>query len=189
MEQLFAKGVFGLYTLCILGGGLAAVTSRSLVRALVALIIVMFGVAGMYLLLNAPFIALMQLLIYVGAVAVLVFFAIMLVRDPRAQQRWPGTPLRKLALALPAAALPSLLLLWTWLIDPPSFLPDPANPRLPALPVEVPVAELGRGLMQDYLVAFELISVVLFVAMSAAVLLAFKPRGQASTAAQEADHA
>ncbi len=57
-----------------------AVLARSLVRALSGLIVTLFGVAGMYLLMAAPFIAFMQILIYVGAVTVLIFFAIMLTR-------------------------------------------------------------------------------------------------------------
>ena len=71
---------FGLYLLLIIVGGLAAIMAKSLVRALVGLIMTLFGVAGMYFLMAAPFIALMQILIYVGAVSVLIFFAIMLTR-------------------------------------------------------------------------------------------------------------
>lgn len=166
MEQIFAKGAFALYTLCILGGGLAAAAAPSLVRALLGLIVTMFGVAGMYLLLAAPFVAMMQLLVYVGAVAVLVFFAIMMAPDPLHSVRWPSAPMRKYVWGLLAASGPALILAWAWLTSVPPSLQVPA---------ETAMADLGKGLMEDYLVAFELISVVLFVAMSAAVLMAFKP--------------
>ncbi len=52
--------------------------ARSLVRSLVGLVATLFGVAGLYMLMAAPFIAFMQILIYVGGVSVLIFFAIML---------------------------------------------------------------------------------------------------------------
>ena len=89
MEQyypLLAKILFGLYCVVILGGGLVAVLARSLVRAMVGLVLTLFGVAGMYLLVAAPFIALMQLLIYVGAVTILIFFAIMLTSAPAGRE-------------------------------------------------------------------------------------------------------
>ena len=76
--QALAPFVFAIHALMIVAGALIAAFSTRLVRALMGLILTMVGVAGMYLLLNAPFVALMQLLIYVGAVAVLVFFAVML---------------------------------------------------------------------------------------------------------------
>ena len=69
---------YGFYLALILVGGLAAVRSRNLVRALLGLILTLFGVAGMYFLMAAPFMALMQILIYVGAVSVLIAFAVML---------------------------------------------------------------------------------------------------------------
>ncbi|MGA9478777.1 MAG: NADH-quinone oxidoreductase subunit J, partial [Desulfobacterales bacterium] len=77
MESL-AHIAFGLYTALIVGGACIAVLARSLVRSLVGLVATLFGVAGLYLLMAAPFIAFMQILIYVGGVSVLIFFAIML---------------------------------------------------------------------------------------------------------------
>ncbi|SMP80309.1 NADH-ubiquinone/plastoquinone oxidoreductase chain 6, partial [Desulfonatronum zhilinae] len=67
MEAL-AYVAFGVYVLIIFLGGLLAVFSHNLVRALVGLVLTLFGVAGCYLLMAAPFMALMQILIYVAAV-------------------------------------------------------------------------------------------------------------------------
>ena len=61
--EVMAKVAFCVYTLVILGGSIAAVSSTSLVRALVGLITTLVGVAGMYMLLATPFMAFMQLLI------------------------------------------------------------------------------------------------------------------------------
>src|SRR4030042_1836840 len=78
--EFLARIAFAFYLLIIAVGAVMAVGAKNLVRALVGLILTLFGVAGMYFLMAAPLVALMQLLIYVGAVAVLVFIAIMLVK-------------------------------------------------------------------------------------------------------------
>ena len=62
-----------------LAGALAAVLSGSIIYALIGLVTTMFGVAGLYVYLNSPFLAMMQILIYVGAISVLIAFAVMLV--------------------------------------------------------------------------------------------------------------
>ncbi len=171
-SELMAKLLFVLYGLIVLGGGVMAVGSASLVRALVGLILTLFGVAGMYLLMAAPFMALMQLLIYVGAVVVLIFFAIMLTRasgkaDMRASNE-PRPSGGKTVLALLAGLLPAggLALLCLSL-----------GPAGKSIPETVTIDVLGRSLMTEYVLAFELISVVLFVAMAGAVLLGFERRG------------
>jgi len=163
-----AKLVFAVYAVVVLGGAVMAVNARSLVRALVGLIMSLFGVAGMYLLMAAPFIAFMQLLIYVGAVCVLVFLAIMLVRSdsegdearPRSFRQWMNATL---GFAAPAVVLGGTL----------ARYPVESTPT----PEEVSVAELGQGLLGPYTLAFELISIVLLVAMAGAVLIAFQGKG------------
>ena len=178
--DLIAKLMFGLYGLIILAGGIIAVASGSLVRALVGLVLTFFGVAGMYLLMAAPFMALMQLLIYVGAVVVIMFFAVMLtggaekgVKEGGEESKGPGAKLRRLVPALVGALVPAGILAWVCITYP------PASERLPE---EVEVGVLGEALLGDYVLAFELISVVLFVAMAGAVLLGFERRraGRAS---------
>ncbi|WP_029898154.1 NADH-quinone oxidoreductase subunit J family protein [Desulfohalovibrio reitneri] len=159
--------LFIIYAAIIAFGALAAALAANLVRALLGLILALFGVAGMYLLMNAPFVAVMQLLIYVGAVVVLIFFAIMLTKAPAGAEESKPRPIRKYFTALVAASAPVFVLGWVLLT-----FPEQGS----ELPAEVAVSELGKGLMEPYIVAFELISVVLFVAMSGAVLLGFKKR-------------
>ena len=101
---------FALYALIILFGGGLAVISHSLVRAMVGLVISLFGVAGMYLLLLADFVALMQILIYVGAVSVLIFFAIMLTRASADGGEGDGPGKRGLLRAIPAFLVPTSLM-------------------------------------------------------------------------------
>jgi len=127
-------------------------------------------VAGMYFLMAAPFMALMQILIYVGAVSVLIFFAIMLTRTSSGEagnenpQRRTG--LREV-LAVASGLLPAVILAGIVVGQAPQALP---------LKPEVPLAGLGQFLTGPYVLAFELISVVLVVAMAGAVLLGFERR-------------
>jgi NADH-quinone oxidoreductase subunit J len=169
MEQL-AYVAYAFYLALIAAGALAAVRCRNLVRALLGLIMTLFGVAGMYFLMAAPFMALMQILIYVGAVSVLIFFAIMLTRAPGGEAgEEDGKPLTGLrtVLALLSGLLPAAILAAVLLAKTPQALP---------LKPELPLARLGQILTGPYVLAFELISVVLLAAMAGAVVLGFERR-------------
>lgn len=167
--ELMAKIAFWIYALIILGGGIVAVGSSSLVRALIGLISTLIGVAGMYMLLGTPFMAFMQLLIYVGAVAVLIFFAVMLTDAHGRGDESEGSPIRQHLYALGAIMSVGGVLSWLIMNKPPASLTTPAD---------VTIQQLGYGLLESYFLAFELISVVLLVAMSGAVLLAWEKRGK-----------
>lgn len=165
--EILANLAFALYVLIILIGGLIAVTCSDMVRAMIGLIATLFGVAGMYLLLASPFLAFMQLLIYVGAVSVLVFFAIMLTRaDDRGEEGKPVV-FGRMLLGIAAAMIPAIALAQVIMTHPPLSI---------ATPTEVPIALLGKGFLEDYMLGFELISLVLTVAMSGAVLLTWRKR-------------
>jgi len=170
MPDILALVAYGFYLALILAGGIAAVRCRNLVRALLGLILTLFGVAGMYFLLAAPFMALMQILIYVGAVTVLIFFAIMLTRDPKGEAgEEDGRPrtAARMAGALLTGLLPAGVLGLTVALKSPQALP---------LKPELPLARLGEFLTGPYVLGFELISVVLLAAMAGAVVLGFERR-------------
>jgi len=161
---------FGFYLLLIIVGGLAAIMAKSLVRALVGLIMTLFGVAGMYFLMAATFIALMQILIYIGAVSVLIFFSIMLTRVPDGEAGMENSsrkPSGRILLTMVTALMPAFIL--------GAIVIRNCPPALKLKP-ETSLAELGKFLTGPYSLAFELISVVLFVAMAGAVLLGFERR-------------
>jgi NADH-quinone oxidoreductase subunit J len=165
MEVFFAKVAFGIYLLLAVGGGLLAVLSRSLIRALMGLILSLFGVAGFYFLMAAPFVALMQILIYLGAVTILIFLAIMLTRAAMGGEESGKKPVKRILFALMTGIIPAIILATIILKYP---LPSKV------LPVEVPLTSLGQALLGPYVLAFEFISMVLLVAMAGAVLLAFE---------------
>jgi NADH-quinone oxidoreductase subunit J len=167
--DMLAKIAFGFYTFLIIGGGTMAVMDLGLVRSLVGLVATMFGVAGMYMLMDAPFLAFMQVLIYVGAVTVLIFFAIMLTHAARTGTEAKQRPIRKRLNAVFSMLVPAVVL---------SPIIVKYGPAAFARPKNVSLSRLGEGLLGPYLIDFELISVVLFVAMAGAVMLAWRQWGK-----------
>ena len=143
------------------------VIAKSLVRALAGLILTLFGVAGLYLLLNSPFLAFMQILIYVGAVSVIIFFAVMLTKPPAGAEEGERRRPRQAVVAAVCGLTPAVLLgLACWKFARPAS----------SVPADVSLRRLGEVLLGPYVLAFELISLVLFVAMAGAVVLGFERR-------------
>lgn len=167
--EILAKSAFIFYALLIVSGAIMAVAAHSIVRSLVGLIGSMFGVAGMYLLLAAPFIAFMQILIYVGGVSVLIFFAIMLTSASAEDEEPSPYTFRRHLYAVLAMLAPAVTLSWVIIKYPPETFSAPET---------VGPLDLGKGMLSHYLLPFELISIVLFVAMAGAVLLAWQKWGK-----------
>lgn len=151
----------------IIIGAFNTVLAKSLVRALTGLIMTLFGVAGLYFLLAAPFIALMQLLIYVGAVSILIFFSIMLTQASSIGEEGQKRRRLKIVYALLSALAPAVFLGLAVIKSPPPSL---------STPQEIGAADLGEFLLGPYVLPFELISLVLLVSMAGAVLLGFEKR-------------
>ncbi len=93
----FATLVFWIIAVILVGSALAVVGLRNIVHSALALVVVFAMAAGIYVLLNAEFIAIVQILIYVGAITILILFAIMLTRitgnritNPVSKQWWLG---------------------------------------------------------------------------------------------------
>ncbi len=165
--ELFARLAFGIYAVVILAGGALAVSSPSLIRAMVGLVTALFGVAGMYLLMDATLVAFMQILIYVGAVSVLIFFAIMLAHaSPDGDEAAPASIWEYVRSGL-VFIVPVGVVALTATVFPVDSMP---------LPKQIGPEALGEGLLGPYTLAFELISVVLLAAMAGAVLVAFERR-------------
>ena len=148
----------------LVGGSLGVVLLPNIVYSAFLLCGVFLSMAGLYLLLNASFVAAAQILVYVGAVNVLILFAIMLVNKKETLSEIPGLAVRKVLSGLVCAALFGLILRVAF--TTPWALPGP-----------VPVGEdatirIGEHLFSDYLLPFELASVLLLMAMIGAIVLA-----------------
>ena len=188
--MLFQDVVFWLLTVMAVGGALGVVLVPDLFRAALLLIVVFMAVAGFFILLSAEFLAVVQVLIYVGAIAILIIFAVMLTRDV---QRG-NLPNR---LQIPAAVFAALLLaaLVTVAVDTKwDFLPADQQARAelvqtsavttltaediaeagvtdPEEQAEVQESGLADLLISDYVLPFEAVSVLLLAALIGALVL------------------
>ena len=151
--------LFVLLAVVTLGGGLGVVVTRNVVHAALALLVSLLAVAGVYLILFAEFLALVQVLIYGGAIIIVLLFAIMLTRSaeyPRISdnRQWPLA-------AVAAIGLLGVLAASFWIGQP-----DSAGPNSPAL------AGLANSLFTRWAIPFEVASLVLLVALIGAIIIA-----------------
>lgn len=161
-----ADGMVGLIFLVMIAvtltGGFIAATADRLVRALAGVVVCFTGVAGFYYFLNSPFMAMMQILIYVGAICVTISFAIMLAAPEQKRKIGPvnvlSGPLGFLIAALIFGAMAALALRTEW---------QPYTKT-----AEGSVREIGIHLLTTYSMVFELISVVLLIAIIGAIVIA-----------------
>jgi NADH-quinone oxidoreductase subunit J len=149
---------FALLALACVGGAIGMLVTRNVVHAAFWLLEVMIALAGLFLLLSAEFVAMVQLLVYAGAVAVLVLFVIMLTLRRREDA------IRPRDWSWPAAAIAVLF----------GGIAAVAVARMPAIKADMPsiapgVAAFGRELFTTWMVPFELASLVLLVALIGAV--------------------
>lgn len=159
----FYQFQFYLFSLLAIVSALLFVTRRNPVPAALWLVNVMFALAGLYVMLDAPFVGVIQVLVYAGAIMVTFVFVVMLLNLGRAEL----TDLRSLSARL-GAGLVGLGLLANLLVVLRQRLPAPQ----PVVMSDNVVEPVAASLFTDYLVAFELTSLVLLVAVIGAVLLA-----------------
>lgn len=142
-----------------LGGGLGVVVTRNVVHAALFLLVSLVAVAGLYLILFAEFLALVQVLIYGGAIIIVLLFAIMLTRTPdypriSDNRQWP--------LAAIAAASVGVVLGAAFWVNGISG----TQPQSPAF------SELANSLFTRWAIPFEVASLVLLVALIGAIIIA-----------------
>jgi NAD(P)H-quinone oxidoreductase subunit 6 len=155
---------FLILSATIVLGSLGVVLLSNIVYSAFLLGGVFLAVAGIYLLLNASFVAAAQVLVYVGAVNVLILFAIMLVNKKETLSSIPSLLLRRVLSGSVCLGLFALLLRVAFTTDWP--LPGP-------LPIgEEATVRIGEHFFSDYLLPFELASVLLLMAMIGAIVLA-----------------
>ncbi|KGG13215.1 MULTISPECIES: NADH-quinone oxidoreductase subunit J [Prochlorococcus] len=155
---------FLILGLIVIGGSIGVVLLNNIVYSAFLLGGVFMGVAGLYLLLNASFVAAAQVLVYVGAVNVLILFAIMLVNKKEELKPIKSLQIRKL---LSAGVCGGLLIL-LFRVDLTTNWATPGPPAIGELSTE----RIGEHLFSDYLLPFELASVLLLMAMIGAIVLA-----------------
>ena len=160
--------VFWIMTVFTIGGAIGVVTSRTLFHSALYLVLSLFGVVGYYVLLSAGFLAVVQLMIYVGAIAVLILFAIMFSRQIMATDHNQANSQWWVSLIIAVALLAVLVVTVNSVNWPLSTAQPPGNT----------VEQLGLAFLGSYLVPFEVVGVLLSVALIGAIILA---RGKTET--------
>jgi NADH:ubiquinone oxidoreductase subunit 6 (subunit J) len=157
-----AEAVFVVFALVTAVAAVLAVTSRHVVHAALWLVVALGALAGVYLALGAEVVALVQLLVYVGAVVVLVLFALMLTRAPIGVRRdLDASPGRRLVAALAGLGVAGLLGgTLVIAVGDSGVTPDLARGA---------PEPLGRAIFGGWLLPFELLSVLLLAALVAAL--------------------
>ncbi|MGK7897936.1 MAG: NADH-quinone oxidoreductase subunit J [Xenococcus sp. (in: cyanobacteria)] len=164
-----AEGVqivsFGILALMMLGTALGVVLLSNIVHSAFLLAGVFLSISGLYILLNGDFVAAAQILIYVGAVNVLILFAIMLVNKREDFSKIPGRWIRNGATGVVCFGLFALLSTMV-LVTPWS-----ENTTSPGV-IENTVITIGEHFFSDFLLPIETASVLLLMAMVGAIILA-----------------
>ncbi len=174
--EIVVQILFMLISALIIIAALMVVSVKNIIHAALWLFTSFFAVGALYLLLEAEFVAVIQVLVYVGAVSILVLFAIMLTRHVTGEGQnqlysrwWLGLIL---ALTLFGAIIVPTVFKQKWNIPAPTVVTEPQN----AEPVVAGVADIGKAFMREYLLPFEVASLVLLVALIGAIVVVFEER-------------
>lgn len=162
------ESVFILMLIITMAGALTTVLSGSLIYAMLGLVTTMFGIAGLYVYLNAPFLAMMQILIYVGAITILIAFAIMLA-GPFYKRPKEWNTVGKLVASL-VVALFSFFMFSSFIMKV-SWGEGKGG-------LSLATKDIGRALFDRYALPFELISLVIVVSIIGAIMLAIFSKGE-----------
>jgi NADH-quinone oxidoreductase subunit J len=160
--------IFLLFTVTILIAALRVVTTQNLVHSALWLIVTLFGVAALFVLLEAGFLAVVQVVVYIGAIAIMFIFAVMLTRRPtldHAPQTNAGWPYAAAIAVLVGGAL-------FFMLGQFSGLNNRANAVVPLTTLN----DLGNALVSPnaYVLPFEVASVLLLAALIGAVYVSSK---------------
>ncbi len=149
--------IFYLLAVIALAASIAVIMVRDIFRAALCLIVLFMSVAGFFLLLHADFLAIVQVLIYVGAISILIIVAIMLTRDAR-----HGLPLDNYKYWAGAVGL-LLFIAVAWGILNTNFV------NFGGAPLEQTIQPIGKMLFGDYVLPVEIAAVLLLSAILGAI--------------------
>lgn len=163
--------IFLLVGAVTLGSGIEAVNARKMLHAALWLVLSLLGVAFIFALLEASFFAVVQVLVYIGAIAILIIFAVMLSRSSLTDEGTQTNPrwwLAALGLLILFVGICAAILLWPKVTSIPAPLPASATD----------LATLGKELVNPngYLVPFELSSILLLATLVGAIYTAVEKK-------------
>jgi len=165
---MFASLFFDYLFVMILASAVLMITRKHIVHAVLYMLLMFFHIAGLYILLEAEFLAAVQLIVYAGAILVLYLFVIMLVNirklETLREQLFGHLPFALVSAGLLCAGVVGILMQETVLKEPSSSVQAATQMSNPEL--------LGQALYTQYLFPFEAASLILLVALVGAVLIA-----------------
>ena len=157
---------YALAALAVLSA-IAVITRRNPVHSALALIFTLLSVAGLYLMIYAPFVAGVQIILYAGGIMVLFLFVIMLISIEKSEREYQFN--RQWAVAATASVVLGALFVYVY-VKGRAIFPDKAA----VLPETLNTQQVGMKLYVDYLLPFEIASLLLLVAIVGAVVMAKK---------------
>lgn len=158
-----ANWMFFIFALLAIGGAILSISFTKVVHMVVSIAVSFLSLAGLYVLLNAEFVAFVQVLIYAGAISILMIFGIMMTRHKEGEEEEPKRPVHN------TLALIGVLLLFGGLfyaIQKANFTPGSFQEA------EDNTLEIGKLLFNAHVIPFELMSVLLTVAFIGAIIVA-----------------
>ncbi|HXZ39389.1 MAG TPA: NADH-quinone oxidoreductase subunit J [Terriglobales bacterium] len=164
--------LFSIFAVICVAGAVNLLVQRHPINSALSLVVVMGSLAAEYLLLGAEFVAAVQVIVYAGAVMVLFVFVIMLLNAGE-EERTRGSRVA-LLLGIPGMLIGSVLMAWILLAHS-----ETASVDAGALPG--PPKTIGWLLFHDYLLPFEITSVLVLIAIMGAVVLAARPESAKGT--------
>lgn len=153
---------FVILSAVILVPAVIVVTSRNIVRSALSLVPTFLGVTGFYVMLHAEFVAGIQVLIYAGAITVLILFVIMLTEGGS------GTMVRQVTGQVPLGAMAATWLAFLILVT----LSRTQWPVAPGPPPQYSVQGIGTAFLTNYVLIFEVTSLVLLISLVGAIVIA-----------------
>jgi NADH-quinone oxidoreductase subunit J len=161
--------IFAILALVTLAGAVLAMSLRNLVHCALCLMLAFGGLAALFLQLDAQFVGLAQILVYIGAVAILIVFAILLTRGSESPQQAAVTPSWVMGAGVAVLTFGSLAAA----VLASSVMPSAATPKADVASA-VAVKRIGEKLMAEYVLPLEVVALLLTAALIGAVIIAMR---------------
>jgi len=166
---MLAEGIFIYLAAAITILSVLVITRRNPVHSVITMLLLFFHIAGLYVTLNAEFLAAVQVIVYAGAILVLFLFVILLLnlKEEAVARRYVGP--------WPLGLMAAVGLFLAIIVSLNSFVAGPKGPFTnDVIKAETNTKALGKVLFTEYLYPFEVVSIVLLVAIIGAIVLAKK---------------
>ncbi|MDX2073838.1 MAG: NADH-quinone oxidoreductase subunit J [Alphaproteobacteria bacterium] len=165
--------VFTLFASVVIFSGVMVIASKNSVHSVLFLILAFFNAAGLFVLIGAEFIAMMLVIVYVGAVAVLFLFVVMMLNVNFEEMREGFQKYLGLGLMVASVLLAELVLVIYWALQKPTATASVEHATLPGISN---TANIGNLLYTYYVYPFQLAGLILLVAMIGAIVLTLRTR-------------